>query len=356
MMASAAVAADETMISDEDESADVNQSGEVEDDGERRGVRRSHGTDGRRRRGRGEGEEEEGEGARTTDGGRRSQSCSSNQITDSGGYTEIEIEDGEESSHHKRIIDPEFNTNHKDLEEERESEMLSSEANDDAADAAKVAASLTATTLTTASTSASVSVVESSCVTFVRRDDGEEGIDDRKGMIRVMDQTVCRLSVPSKVSGSSGVGGGRKSSSGTTSSSASLLSPPLLHPDPFRNQSNLGNNLLPILQPERSSNKRAIHAGDPEAGPRGGAAATRTAASTSGTTTGVSNRSKLKVEYSSASSGPTIDPVSTGTNAGSASVAQVWEEKQRISLSRERKAARVLGIVMGSYIHTYFTS
>lgn len=34
---------------------------------------------------------------------------------------------------------------------------------------------------------------------------------------------------------------------------------------------------------------------------------------------------------------------------------QVWEEKQRISLSRERKAARVLGIVMGEYSVYTFT-
>lgn len=34
----------------------------------------------------------------------------------------------------------------------------------------------------------------------------------------------------------------------------------------------------------------------------------------------------------------------------SSAVKQYWEEKQRISLSRERKAARVLGIVMGSFV------
>lgn len=40
-------------------------------------------------------------------------------------------------------------------------------------------------------------------------------------------------------------------------------------------------------------------------------------------------------------------PSSSTTAEPSSAVKQYWEEKQRISLSRERKAARVLGIVMG---------
>lgn len=45
---------------------------------------------------------------------------------------------------------------------------------------------------------------------------------------------------------------------------------------------------------------------------------------------------------------PTITPSeATSSSTVNTQVSQIWEEKQRISLSRERKAARVLGIVMG---------
>lgn len=53
---------------------------------------------------------------------------------------------------------------------------------------------------------------------------------------------------------------------------------------------------------------------------------------------------------------PTTTTMSTTSELTSAAstintqVSQIWEEKQRISLSRERKAARVLGIVMGQSI------
>ena len=47
---------------------------------------------------------------------------------------------------------------------------------------------------------------------------------------------------------------------------------------------------------------------------------------------------------------PTITPSeATSSSTVNTQVSQIWEEKQRISLSRERKAARVLGIVMGHY-------
>lgn len=42
----------------------------------------------------------------------------------------------------------------------------------------------------------------------------------------------------------------------------------------------------------------------------------------------------------------------TSTSTSTQQVSQIWEEKQRISLSRERKAARVLGIVMGKNLRS----
>lgn len=53
---------------------------------------------------------------------------------------------------------------------------------------------------------------------------------------------------------------------------------------------------------------------------------------------------KLMISEVESSCGNSSIPMSTGSQSV---LTQVWEEKQRISLSRERKAARVLGIVMG---------
>lgn len=67
------------------------------------------------------------------------------------------------------------------------------------------------------------------------------------------------------------------------------------------------------------------------------------------TSSGTSNRSKLLTDLES-SFGSSLPPstIGAGTTGSHPSVmTQVFEEKQQISLSRERKAARVLGIVMG---------
>lgn len=313
-----------SLFKQENVSADVNQSAGERDEDVRRSQRT---TDGRE------------DGVR--DDGR-------NQITASDGYTAmIQIKDGRESSHHKRIIDHEFNSHHK--------VGAGSEADDtNEEDAAVEAAKLTHSSIKTTegrgeepTTTIAAAITESkeSCISLDGSDHVDEGTDDRKRMIKMTDQSeISRLSLP----------GNRKSSPGTTTatslSSAGLL---LLHPpDPAvfgKNQSNLENNLLHHHHRSHSNKRRTTSGGDLEAGDASHSYASGpTASIATGTTaaTESSSRFKLKVEYESScgSSGPTIDPVSM---AGSASVAQVWEEKQRISLSRERKAARVLGIVMG---------
>jgi len=59
-----------------------------------------------------------------------------------------------------------------------------------------------------------------------------------------------------------------------------------------------------------------------------------------------SRKKKLTLLEAESSCGGSSIPVSMGSTSV---LTQVWEEKQRISLSRERKAARVLGIVMGKW-------
>lgn len=74
-------------------------------------------------------------------------------------------------------------------------------------------------------------------------------------------------------------------------------------------------------------------------------------ATSSGGTATTSNRSKLLIDLES-SFGSSLPPSTLGaatTGSHPSVMTQVFEEKQQISLSRERKAARVLGIVMGQY-------
>ena len=76
---------------------------------------------------------------------------------------------------------------------------------------------------------------------------------------------------------------------------------------------------------------------------------TSTVASGATSSGGTSNRSKLLIDLDS-SFGSSLPPSTLGaatTGSHPSVMTQVFEEKQQISLSRERKAARVLGIVMG---------
>lgn len=47
---------------------------------------------------------------------------------------------------------------------------------------------------------------------------------------------------------------------------------------------------------------------------------------------------------------PTTPVPSSSTPVAPVSVKKIWEEKQKISLSRERRATRILGIVMGVFV------
>ena len=301
------------------------------------------------------------------------------QMIESAGFTSTNGGDMEEngmrSGHHKRIIESEFNRDPQEVAVTRKSGCIIEAA---AADA-DAATTTTATTTTSMMAKEGTTMAGGSCVKFVRqneadhkreerdekkkeeKDEGErmDGKDGMEGtMLNLMDQNVSKLSVVHPVTGSSSncaasASRGSPLSLLPTASTSHLSAPSLLIPhhheseasvpEPAsassatltgtaaagavreKNQSYLGNNLV--------QQQRHIASFDVKAG--GGEGFPSSSSSRS--------KSQLRVEYES-SCGSSM-PASTGT--GSASVAQVWEEKQRISLSRERKAARVLGIVMG---------
>ena len=256
-----------------------------------------------------------------------SRSC--NQITDSSDYIEIEMEDELATSHRKGILDPAFDRNPAE----------------DGAEGMSASEKRTAAAAQTSRVNFASSSGSSSSRRHGVTEDQEEDLAD--GLtLPAKDQSARRSQQQQQQAQTGSLRASLPSpATSPSASSALLLLSPRQEAVRSRNQSNLGNNLL---QQQRQSKRSAASGAAVASGARESADPARDAdieARKDSSATRVS-RSNLRVEHES-SCGSSM-PASTGTNTGSASVAQVWEEKQRISLSRERKAARVLGIVMGT--------